>query len=139
MRTLLVLSLVAASVGAQERTVPPQATVEKERMQGLLRRAEGAESRGDRKEALKIYEELRAQKLAGVADVSTAEATRIQANATLQSARTLEAIAAAEPVPAVRLAQARQRYEEVVQSGDTEQKLAARNSLGVLLLKQGDK
>jgi tetratricopeptide (TPR) repeat protein len=138
MRTLLVLALAAASTGAQERTVAPAAArVEKEKVQDLLRRAEGAESRGDRIEALKIYDELRSEN--AVANASAVEAARIRVNATLQSARTMEAMAVADAAPDATLVQARERYEEVVRLGDAEQRLAARNSLGVLLLKQGDK
>jgi tetratricopeptide (TPR) repeat protein len=71
---------------------------------------------------------------AAPADETLAKA---QVQATMQSARSIEALADAEAAPA-RLGEARLRYEQVMKDGDAMEKLAARNSLGVVLLKQGN-
>lgn len=136
MKSIVLMSLVIFAAGVaepQEPAATAATTREKERVQKLNERAKAAESKGDRAEALKAYEALRT-----ATPENGAEASRARAGATMQAGRNLEALAVGRDA-ATHLAAARARYEEVIRVGDPAQKLAARNSLGVLLLRQGDK
>jgi tetratricopeptide (TPR) repeat protein len=135
-QTILVLPMFAAIgvlAAAQETPVAP--SPDKERIRELSERAQKAESKGDRTEALRAYEELLSRPITGVD--TDAEIVHARVAATFQAGRNLEAIAMSDAAPAARLAAARGRYEEVIAEGDSSQKLAARNALGVLLLRQG--
>lgn len=134
MKSIVLMSFVILTAGvAEPQDAPAEATREKEGVQKLTERAKTAESKGDRAEALKAYEALR-----NAAPEEEAGTSPARAAATLQAGRNLEALAVGDAA-AAHLAQARARYEEVIRVGDPAQKLAARNALGVLLLRQGDK
>lgn len=142
-RTVLVFPLLAtisAVAATQEPAIPVEAErVDKERLRALSERAKRAESTGDRAEAVKAYEAVRAEKVTPTEAEVGSDVARLRVNATLQSARNLEMLASSDAAPAARLVEARARYEEVITQGDAGQKLAARNALGVLLLRQGQK
>jgi hypothetical protein len=121
--------LLALPARAQETT---SAETKRQNVTTLAVRARKAESQGDRVEALKAYEALRTE----TAQTQDTELVHEHLAATLRAAQTLDALAAASGNASDR-ATARSHYEAVAAQGDAVQARAARNGLGVLLLREG--
>src|SRR5206468_1440914 len=92
-RSMIVLpALATVGVLAVAQEPSPPAESKQRHIEALSERARKAEFKGDLAEALKAYEEVRAQ----TTKATEAEFARVNVEATLRSARALEAMVAAD-------------------------------------------
>lgn len=113
----------AASLWAQAPAPKPPASAAQEQ-------ARKAKSRGDYKSAAEGFGEVRKSALA-------ADDKKSAAQAAIDYAQSVERWASVDPTQQNRLAEAVESYQNAIQWGDLDQQAYARNSLGVLLLRQG--
>jgi tetratricopeptide (TPR) repeat protein len=136
----LIVSVWLVGAGLASAQEPPKAqerpeatkpgTVTEEKIDWRTR-GSAAEAKGDYAEAAREYQQASREA------ASQGAPDRAQAEAILHASRALESQAKAEPSSSQELAEARSGYELVIRSGEPDQKLAARNALGVMLLREG--